>query len=135
VVEGREEAIGAGKSSEGKYSPLEEGKMRVEALGVGVLGDEGGEVHGVGVWKWTCASDGVWAGDLRGDVGGVVYPVVVGGGVEGAARGAASAKTRSMSFNASPTIVCSARSTSNVVDITSPCSYVVSVEHDWNMAR
>ena len=49
VVEGREEVRGAGKSSEGKSSPLEEGKMRVEALGVGVLGDEGGEVRGVGV--------------------------------------------------------------------------------------
>ena len=119
---------GAGKSREGKSSPLhdlEEGKTRVEALGVGALGDEGG----VGVWKWTCVSDGVWAGDFRvvelaGDVGGVVYPVIVivivivGGGVEGAARGtAASAKTRSMSSSASPTMVCSARSTSNVVDI------------------
>ena len=122
VGEGR----GAGKSREGKSSPLhdlEEGKTRVEALGVGALGDEGG----VGVWKWTCVSDRVWAGDFRvvelpGDVGGVVYPVIVivivGGGVEGAARGtAASAKTRSMSSSASPTIVCSARSTSKVVDI------------------
>jgi hypothetical protein len=118
--EGGEEARGAGKSSEGESSPfydLEEGKMRVEALGVGVLGDEGGEVRGVGVWKWTCAADRVWARDLRGDVGGVVYPVVAGGGVEGAARGAASAKTCSMSSNASPTIVCSSRSTWNVVAI------------------
>ena len=78
MVEGREEARGAGKSSEGKSSPLEEGKMHVEALGVGVPGDEGGEVRGVGVWKWTCALDGVWAGDLRRDIGGVMYPVIVG---------------------------------------------------------
>jgi hypothetical protein len=136
--EGGEEARGAGKSSEGKSSPfhdLEEGKMRVEAWGVGVLGDEGGEVRGVRVWKWTCAADGVWAGDLRGDVGGVVYLVVVGGDVEGAARGVALVKTCSMSSNVLPTIVCSARSTWNVVDITSPCSYVVSVERNCNKAR
>jgi hypothetical protein len=113
---------------------LEEWKMHVEALGVGVLGDEGGEVCGVGVWKWMCASDGVWAGDLWGDVRGVVYPVIVWGGVEGAARGAALAKTCSMLSNTLPTIVCSSQSTSNIVDITFPCTYMVSVERNWNKA-
>jgi hypothetical protein len=48
----------------------------------------------------------VWAGGM--------YLVVIGGGVEGAVRGVVSAKTRSISSNASPMIVCSAQSTSNV---------------------
>jgi hypothetical protein len=85
--EGREEARGAGNSSGGKSSPfhdLEEGKMRVEGLGVGVLGDGGGEVCGVGVWKWTCAADGVGRRFTRGRRGSRV-PGRRRGGVEGAA--------------------------------------------------
>jgi hypothetical protein len=112
---------GEGESNEGKSSaPTGEGKVRREALGVGVLGEGGGEVHGVGVWKCVV---GVWRAlrgvEVEGDVGGVVYPevvVVVGGGVDG---GAASSKTRSMSSSASPTMVCNARSTSNVVILVS----------------
>ena len=113
---------GEGESNEGKSSaPTDEGKVRREALGVGVLGEGGGEVHGVGVWKcmvgvWRL----LWCVEVEGDVGGVVYPevivVVVGGGVDG---GAASTKTRSMSSSASPTMACNARSTSNVVILVS----------------
>jgi hypothetical protein len=114
---------GEGESNEGKSSAPtdDDGKVRREALGVGVLGEGGGEVHGVGVWKCTV---GVWRAlrgvEVEGDVGGVVYPevvvVVVGGGVDG---GAASSKTRSMSSSASPTMACNAWSTSNVVILVS----------------
>jgi hypothetical protein len=45
--------------------------------------------------------------DLKGDVGGVMYPVVIGDGIEGAV---ALAKTCSISSNVLPTIVCSAPS-------------------------
>ena len=38
------------------------------------MGDEGGKVH-IGVFKRTCVSDGVWVGGM--------YPVIIGGGVEG----------------------------------------------------